>query len=277
VLVAPAAPGHLARFARRHMIVYAPSPPLGDLRAALAPPILAAAGAGVVIGARVLGRDSVERAAPIARAGLVLLIAWHLVPQLVLYSVSKLTTTRIFWPRYALCGAPGLALLAAWSARALEPRARVAAAALVVALSLSAHARRYHTAEDWRAVQAAVVEEVRSPDTPVLIGPGFIEAARLDWVENEGPGHDYLLAPIWRYPMPGKLVLLPYRLDEETEAWLERVVEREKLASAERFVVVARGLPPPPWRAWLSGRLAGFTSRARDLNAVTVIAFERKR
>src|SRR5262249_13475165 len=107
VIVAPAGPGLLALFAPRMMIVNRPNPWMGDFFAALDAPVLFLAGVGAVIGARVLGRDAVERAAPIARAALVLLIAWHVVPWLLLYSVTKLTTTRIFMVRYALCGAPG--------------------------------------------------------------------------------------------------------------------------------------------------------------------------
>jgi mannosyltransferase len=285
VAAAPLASFALAVSEKRADLVYAPRPELHDLLIGLAPPALVVAVIAGVAAARATGSGLTSFSDPAwagsparGRAGIALALLWLLVPHLLLFAISWLTATRIYTPRYLVSAAPGLALALAWAIRSFGPaRARLVIAAAIALAGIATNARTRHTADDWRAVARVVGDEVRAPDTPVLLGSGFVDA-RADALETDANVRAFVLSPAAYYSLPGRITPLPFRLDEAAESYVERLVERERLASAERFLIIARGLPPPAWNTWFDGRLgAGFTARAHDLNGVKVYVYDRKK
>jgi hypothetical protein len=100
----------------------------------------------------------------------------------------------------------------------------------------------------------------------------LVETASATW----GPGRNpdtLLLCPLSKYPMPGRIILVPYRLGPDTDRYL-RLISSQYLDSAQQFVLVQQeGLPFGPW---LQGKLgAQFASHVltASSNRITVIIF----
>jgi hypothetical protein len=71
---------------------------------------------------------------------------------------------------------------------------------------------------------------------------------------------------------------LPYRLDEESARYVERVLPA--LEQEDRFVLVVHRFQGLPFEPWLRGRLApeGFRSESLgDFGSVAVFRFSRQR
>jgi mannosyltransferase len=228
---------------RRTALSYAPVPTFSDLFALIAPPEAVGAVAlallvGVLIGGRMIaaGVRSDRDAAGLA-------LSWLTLPALLLFAISRLTPLRLLTPHYAIAGTPALALVLGGALRLLATApARVAAAVTVVALSLAAHLRdpdpQRAWRQDWRAA-AAVVRAEANPGTPVLMISGLVEANQPEWLADTEKA-SYLTCPFAMYPVPGRLVPLPWRSDTPAlSAYVARVVD--DVRGSERFLFVARG------------------------------------
>ena len=202
-------------------------------------------------------------------------VAWAAVPLVALHEVSARTGTNVFVPRYALMAVPGIALLAGAGLRRLRHEI-LQAAVLGIACVL---AMRYfpsttHTDEDWRAAAAAERDLVDDPSTPVLIFSGFIEASRLEWL-NDPERADYLNAPAAMYEMEGRLRPAPFSLDATGTAYMDRVA-REELLQAEQFVLVTRAADPvKPWLDPLAAEAGYTTTFSGVFGSVLVYEFTR--
>jgi hypothetical protein len=202
------------------------------------------------------------RVAPVhARSStLVLLGTWLLFPVVTLFLVSTLTPVDFLSPRYFASVAPAIALLAGWAIASLQPAAvrRLVAFALAI-LSVLAFGGLLKNGEDWRGT-AAFERAHADPDTIVLLHPALVESAQLDWF-TDPEKRSYLLSVQSYYPMEGRVLPMPYVLDNEARAYLEGLVTDE-LTGADRFLLVTR-YPLVPFRDWLDGRLGseGYVSR----------------
>jgi mannosyltransferase len=228
---------------RRAALTYAAVPAFSDLFALIAPAetvgaVVLALVAGVLVG----GRPTTAgiRSDPDAPA---LTLCWLALPALLLFAISRLTASSVLTPHYAIAGTPALALGLGGVLRLLATvPARVAGAATVVAVTLAAHAAdpdpQRTWRQDWRAA-AAVVRTEAGPDTPVLVISGLVEANQPEWL-TDPERTSYVLCPFAMYPVPGRLVPLPWRSDTPAlSAYVARVVEGVR--SSERFLFVARG------------------------------------
>jgi len=96
-----------------------------------------------------------------------------------------------------------------------------------------------HGSEDWRGAMAAVRSIARDKDFPVVVASSFIEGA--DPANfPELTSTSYLLAPLSMYPVEGRIIPVPYRLDENSRQFIEQVCARS-LEGRDRFVLVTRG------------------------------------
>lgn len=180
------------------------------------------------------------------------LLTWGMVPALVLYELSKRTPTNVFVPRYTTMVLPALALLAGVAIRQLRHLPVQVALVVLVAVLGARHFRtETHTNEDWRAAAEAQRNAVDDPSTPVLLFSGFIEASRVEWLQDPERA-DYVNAPAAMYPMEGRLIPTPFSLDEPGTAYMETVTEQE-LLPAQEFVLVTRGADP--YKGWLDPRV----------------------
>jgi hypothetical protein len=210
----------------------------------------------------------------------VLLLAWAIVPPTVIFAVGELSTVSMFVPRYYLSAAPALALIVAVCLRGLDPPAlRTACAVAYAVLSIVVHSRDVHVAEDWRTVAATVRAEVDA-STPILLDSGFVEGGTSEWLVLP-PRDDrraFLVAPASYYPLGGEVRPLPYRLNDETSAYLEQVVV-PALIDVERFVCIGRGKRATWLRPWFDARYLAAGYRARDLyrsELLNAVVYERK-
>ena len=202
-------------------------------------------------------------------------LGWSLAAPVVLTALSLLTPASFLVHRYWSAAVPALAGIAGIGIACIGPRkARrviVAITAIVVIFGI-AGTQKYN--EGWREA-ADLVNEVSDPSTPVLIRPGLVESAQLDWLRDPERA-SYLLAPSAAYDFGGDLILLPYLVDDGSIEYVEDLV-RERLSSVNRFLYVDRDTDAP-FDAWLRGRLleAGFEAREiGGFGTVRVLEFSR--
>ncbi|MCX6626779.1 MAG: hypothetical protein NTW28_04005, partial [Candidatus Solibacter sp.] len=253
---------------------FAGAPLLVDLFAALAPPVLAGSVAVGVFLAWWTGTQA-EKQPATRRDSLLLAAGWALAPPLALFAVSVFSPARLFVPRYYISYLPGLCLVAGWLVCAVVDRRgqRLVAAVLLVGGILSSGALP-HGSEDWSGAMRRIRSEDRDGTLLVLAASGFVEAT--DPQALDVPRlREVLFAPQAMYPPGGRLVRLPYRLDEESAKYVEGILP--SIQGERRFVLVVRyqGFTFEPW---LRGRLAaqGFRSKSLgDYGGVGVFLFSR--
>ena len=177
--------------------------------------------------------------------------------------------------RYFLCAEAGLALVIAIVVRGLEPVSlRVGSAAIYAAITVLAYSRGHHVLEDWRGVSAMLSAEIDA-STPVLLNGGFVEGGDVAWLTLPAGDdrREFLAAPASYYPLTGTVSLLPFRLDDETRAYLEREIV-PVVEGVDRFACVWRQRRDPWVKPWFDGRFgpAGYVGReiyaSQALNAM---------
>jgi mannosyltransferase len=163
------------------------------------------------------------------------------VPILILFGVSRETSTHIFVARYRLVAIPGIALAWAW----IASRITLPALRLMLCLALLAAAACLHFRDPsatthgttWKyALELA--ENNASPDNaPVLICSDFHEADDVPMPVGDAVKDSGLFAPLSYYPLSVPVVGLPRQLNDETiriaSGFLREAVQRR-----QRFLVV---------------------------------------
>jgi mannosyltransferase len=239
----------------------------------LLPPLLVVS---VFLGSLIARLSNPVRIAPVsARSStLVLLGTWLLFPIVTLFLISTLTPVVFLSSRYFASAMPAMALFAGWGIACVEPAAVRRTVAIVLAvLSVLAYGGT-SKGEDWRGV-AAFEQAHADSSTIVLLHPALVESAQLDWF-SDPEKRSYLLSVQSYYPLTGRVLPMPYVLDDGARDYLEGLVTDE-LEGADRFLLVTR-YPQVPFRAWLDGRLRpdGYRSSViGTFGAVQVIEFER--
>jgi len=261
--------------------VWTGTPRLEEFFTAFIPPVLAG---GIFLGMLAgcaLGERSCGGQVPaMMPATKVLLLTWVTVPILTLFLASELTPFKCFIPRYYMLAFPALALLIGWLIRILPERMRVTMSAGVVLSALLSftglHLRVAPHAEDWRGAAQAVRAAHLSNDTPVLVRVGLVETSKVTWDLNISPDSP-LLCPLSKYPVPGHVFLLPYRLNSDTSPYLNELVRKIVQPSAE-FVVIARD-ERPEVLGWLMQECSSRGFEASSLgnpSGITVLLYRRR-
>ncbi len=258
LLLVPVAPHFRSLWHSRQSHSFAGTPGFGDLFDILIPPLLTGSVIAALLLARFVVRGFDLRLPRLAPSSLVLIGAWALLPCVLLFGVSNITPIKVFIPRYLLAGTPGLALLAGWLIGAVRPlRAQLLILSVFALATIFSSGGLLHPSHggDWRAVIRDVKKTAVDPSMPVLVRSGFIESASFDRQTGEEP--QYFHAPLLAYPAPGRIVLLPYRMDQKAAKTLEMAVGTI-LEPSSKFVVVTSG--DSVYEYWLLGRLsqAGF-------------------
>ena len=263
-------------FQNRAVHSFSGTPDLRALFASIAPPVLAGSLAVGLLLALLFHPEQDRGPAP-RRDSVFLAAGWALGPPLLLFAISVLSPSKLFVPRYYISCIPGQCLLAGWLARSLAggPGQRIVATVLVVS-SIFSFGSAYHSDEDWSGAMRRIDSE-SSADLPVLVASGFVEATDPKALEDPKL-RDVLFAPQQMYPLRGKLIRLPYRLDEESAKYVERLLPA--LEQEDRFVLEVHRSQGLPFELWLRGRLApeGFRSESLgDFGSVAVFRFSRQR
>ncbi|MGB9072186.1 MAG: glycosyltransferase family 39 protein [Terriglobales bacterium] len=209
-----------------------------------------------------------------------LLICWLVIPIVACFTVSRLTGFKIFVSRYYLPAFPALALLVAWGIRSLLPgKIRVCVAGGIVAAALLSFGTHHFWVnphlEDWRAAAQTIRAAGVDGNTPVLVRTGLIETAKPTWsldLDRDSP----LLAPLSRYPIPGRIILVPALLNDDSVRYMNEV-SSQILEPASEFLCVTRDVGDA-FQPWLSGRFSGkgfAVSKMGHADGVSVFRFRR--
>ena len=108
----------------------------------------------------------------------------------------------------------------------------------------------------------------------MLLRVGLIETEKIHWdrnIDKDSP----LLCPTSKYPIPGHVVLVPYRVDAGTIRYMQQI-SSQILATNETFLVVSRKDEEfIPWmRGWFLGQ--GFEgSEVGRAEGVPVLLYRR--
>jgi hypothetical protein len=245
-----------------------------DLAVVLLPPVLMAAIFLGLLLARTQGRVSVEPV-PARGSTLVLLAGWLVIPIGTLFLASAVTSTSLLSARYFASSVPAASALAGWGIASIRPHEARRVVAIVIALmSVLAFGGYLKNGEDWRGA-AAFERSVAEPGTVVLFQPSLIESSHLDWFDDP-ERRSYLLSVTSYYPMTGRLILIPYRLDAPATAYVQGLVQTE-LLDEDRFLFLTHNRSDT-FQSWFSGRLAqeGYEMHVLgSFGVVMVIEFSR--
>jgi mannosyltransferase len=255
--------------------VFFAKPPTPDtLLLALVPPIVwfpLVIAALVSLERRRAPADDVPPFAGRTLAMLLALLAWAVVPPFALFVVSHVTPFSIFVPRYYLCCAPAIAVLAGVVLRRLPDRARFGV--LLVLVAIETFRSPSHGIEDYRAALAYVRSE--QPRGGVLLMTPLIEGRDPAWWRSNEERRSLLSAPLSYYPAGGTLRLVARDLSSTTIEFNERVVADE-IAGGAAFTYVAEFNNPS--RCWILGRMSGAGWRVKSFmfGAISVDVFSPK-
>jgi hypothetical protein len=209
-----------------------------------------------------------------------LIAAWWLWMPLCLFAYSRVTGTVLFAPRYFSPELPGAALAATALAALYLPRPLWKKASVVLAIAGLAWAGRWsvawphHSPDNWRQGASREARAAREADTPVVAISPFIEARSPIWTPDYHlPG--FLYAPLFVYPLRGKIYPFPFSIAPDFEQYGERLV-RGTLSKRARFIVYGGGQNAIRWAAWFASRpeLAGWSYTVDSAEAIKTIVFE---
>jgi hypothetical protein len=257
---------------------FAPDPPWGNLFSVFAwaqPTIgllVGIAVAGALGSKATIGSESKTHwSNMVSREAALPLALWVFLPPIILFGVSLSTEISIFVGRYLIPVVPAVCILYAIALRGVASGpARVLAVIVIVLASLATHMR---APDDLRGA-ALTVNDFVAPDasTPILFASGLVETQDEKWLSD--PSHaDYLNVAATYYPLYGRLVTLPRRLDGHPLA--NEIVE-PILRSRERFVAIEWYANGAQAIQWLSQRAEGEGYRVslRDFGGVRVAFFK---
>jgi mannosyltransferase len=260
---------------------FARIPDTRTLLVSFIPQVLAASLFLGVLAGWLVRRKTETIVAEMPRSAKFLLAAWLTIPVVVLFLVTRLSPLKVFIPRYYLPAFAALALIVGCGIRLLAPpRMRMIIAIFLVMGSTATSGHHLASSphqEDWRAAAELVRGADILPTTPVLIRVGLIETAKIHWdidLDRDSP----LLCPIAKYPMPGRIILLPHHLDSESTRYLQEI-SVHIIKPVDKFVMVTRS-DDDAYIAWAQGWFLslGFEgSELGDSKGVPVFLFRRIR
>ena len=257
------------------------TPDFEKLVSALMPVVL---GAGILVGL-LLGyvwfrQVSAGERLEVSPDTALLLICWLVIPIVACFAVSRLTGFKIFVSRYYLPAFPALALLVAWGIRSLvSEKIRVCVAGGIVAAALLSFGTHHlwvnpHL-EDWRTAAQTIRAASVDGNTPVLVRTGLVETEKPSWgldIDRDSP----LLAPLSRYPIPGRIILVPARFNDDSVRYMNDVASKI-LEPSGQFLYMTRDVSDA-FQPWLSGRFSGqgfVVSKLGHADGVSVFQFRR--
>jgi mannosyltransferase len=209
VSVAPLIPHLRLLVNERHTLPFAPPPTRGDLAADLAPSVLIA---GTLVAGCILLLIWPEQRRGMAqtdRPFLFLLSVWWLIGPLLFMAVSKVTTMRIFVPRYLAFSLPAQALLFAYLGYRLFGASGARVWALLSVVLFAANPLTAVRGAQGPDELLPVVRLVRAEaNVPVFFPSLLQESLFYDWRAGNRPD-SYLFAPLVAYPIENPLLPLP--------------------------------------------------------------------
>lgn len=202
-----------------------------------------------------------------------------LLPPFLLFTVSRISPTRIFVPRYFLCYAPGLAmclgLILASFRPALARTAILAVLALLAARSIGPPFSFHHTENygDWGDTAAFVNRYLAQHRVPVFVRSQFPESDYFPLTPVDDNG---LFSQLAYYPIDADVIPIPVTFTDRQASFLSNTL-RNLPPATHRLLLVA--MPQPAladaFVEYIRGRL-GSACQVRTLarfDGVSVIEY----
>jgi hypothetical protein len=208
-------------------------------------------------------------------AATTLVLGWLFIPLAIEVSLALATHIHLLEPRYALMSAPAMVLVIAAFLRSVVPaESRRIVAAIVAISAVLALSGTLKYGEDWQWASSAAAAAT-TPHTVVLLHPGLVESAQLDWFPD-AERRSYLETPTAYYPFAASMLPVPYLATPEALAFLDR--ELSNLPSGtDRLLFVTRYAADefqPYLDGWLSSH--GWTvGPVRRMAAMVVAEYDR--
>jgi hypothetical protein len=214
------------------------------------------------------------------RSVLILGLGWWLIPPVLLFALSIKTPMRLFVPRYFSYSILAQVLLfVALAYSVLQSRVAQTWAMLGVLLStaspLSISAGRARGSEELKpSLDIIRSENAKGTPPPILFSSPLPETNFEDWRAGAPGSHAY--APFVAYPVPNRILLLPYRFTDEVKQHVAELV-RTELRDKPEVLFMAYQVFAESWESWLLQTMkdAGYTATVEHPNGYYVILFRR--
>ncbi len=242
----------LLREAKSHVVVQPPA--LGDILGGFQIALVAAAGIGLWLVARIL-RWTPERGSA-TLSGTALLVGWWLWQPACLLAVSAITGNSVFVPRYFSLALPGLALVCTLAAgysvpgRAWKPAAATLATGILIVgvwKEPFPPSRNSH----WREA-AAEVNDLAASGTPAICPSPFVEGVSPAW-SPAYPLPGFLYAHLDAYPLRTIPILFPARREPEGDRYARSLIANGLLRN-RRFAIYGGWYGVSLWTDWFAAQ-----------------------
>ena len=177
------------------------------------------------------------------------ILIWFFFPASLLFIISKMMGSSIFYPRYFFWSYPAIALVIAGLVKMLEnSQSRLIAVSVFSMVFIIINIIHPKPVENWRSAVEYVTSTKMSQKVPIIVWPGLVEARNVKWsIDKEK--RDYLLAPFSYYTLKSSAFSLPWMPDGlKLESVLSKynnvfLNERGELYLIVRNVIIVRNEP----------------------------------
>lgn len=255
------------------------APNIGDLSSFILHPVLALGIFFAAFAIPIIFGDCVKQPMPVQRSILFLLLAWLFLIPAAFFAVSTVTVLKIFVARYIsfaieadalLLAAAGFTAFTAWPGRAWALLAVMLSTASPLAIRSSMRPGR----EDLKPFMDIIRAESKvNPPPPVFFRSELPESTVGDWRSGLG-GDGHLYAPFVFYPMPNRLIPLPFHFTNDAKTFISQTIDSQ-LRNVPEVIFVTH---EQSWDRWMIERMrqAGFRpANIYEPNAFTVIVFKK--
>ena len=278
ILVCPLWPHMRLLLREAHTLPFVAPPTIPQLTEFLLPSLLIFGALTAALIVQFFFPNALRKPPAFDRSFLVLLFAWWLLGPAIFFLTSVATPMRVFIARYMTFAVPAQALILAYIGFSVfGPASSRVWALLAVLLStgspLSMIAGRKVGYEELMPFMRVIKAESVKANPPVFYSSPLPESNFYDWKDGLS-GTARLFAPFVVYPMPNKLLPLPYWLTDEVKADIQDVV-RKRLREQREVLFVTH--EPQSWNAWMIAELkqAGFSAKVVQPNGYSVTIFTR--
>jgi hypothetical protein len=228
---------------------------------------------------QLLRRESLRQPFSLERSTLFLLVVWWLAIPTLFYAVARAGIIQVFVDRYVsyaieaealLFAAAGYLVFKSWAVRLW-----VIVAVLIA--SPMEMKRAWTTGQDeLRPLLQIIAAESKSANSlpPVFFRSELPESTVGDWRSGLQKDDGHLYAPFIVYPMPNRLLPLPFHFTEEAKRYISAELNSD-LRNEPEVIFITRD---ENWNTWVINRFnqAGFQSvNVQQPNGFSVIVFKR--
>jgi hypothetical protein len=242
------------------------------------PPVLllAAALGGLLLMLSV--RNVRWRPARLEAESVFLLSFWLLLAPAAFFLVSRFTDISVFAARYMLFTVPATVLILTWLMCGLPrpPWRMTVLLAVFAATVLHPGALLYvfHPASNsWREPLQSIARQSRQDRAPVFVTSGIADSNGLDW-QHMDPRTGWLYAALTTYPIPNRLLPLPYRFSEDAQKFVRSTMQKDLRGIDHLFLLAASDSPIGDWMSSYLNK-QGFSNNETEWGDFAVIEYRR--